>query len=44
MRIEVVDEGILTRLAGPVRRRVRPIIFDEFRERSLQADLGLAFA
>ncbi|VAX09814.1 ATP-dependent helicase HrpB [hydrothermal vent metagenome] len=44
-RIEVVTEGILTRrlqsdseLAG-----VGLVIFDEFHERNLQADLGLAF-
>jgi ATP-dependent helicase HrpB len=44
-RLEVITEGILTRmlqddssLAG-----VAGVIFDEFHERSLQADLGLAF-
>lgn len=43
-RIEVVTEGILTRmiLEDPGLTGVGLIIFDEFHERSLQADLGLA--
>ncbi|MEO0558811.1 MAG: ATP-dependent helicase HrpB [Bacteroidota bacterium] len=49
-RIEVVTEGILTRRLlsdpalerGPGRRPVGIVIFDEYHERSLQADLGLA--
>jgi len=43
-RIEVVTEGILTRrLQGdPTLQGVGLVIFDEFHERNLQADLGLA--
>ncbi|MEI7638108.1 MAG: DEAD/DEAH box helicase, partial [Syntrophus sp. (in: bacteria)] len=43
-RIEVVTEGILTRrlLDDPALNGVAMIIFDEFHERSLQADLALA--
>jgi len=43
-RIEVVTEGILNRLlqADPALEDVALIIFDEFHERSLNADLGLA--
>ncbi len=43
-RIEVVTEGVLTRLlqADPELTGVGLVIFDEFHERSLQADLGLA--
>lgn len=43
-RIEVVTEGILTRLiqADPMLEDYAAVIFDEFHERSLQADLGLA--
>lgn len=43
-RIEVVTEGILTRmiLADPELKDIGLVIFDEFHERSLQADLGLA--
>jgi ATP-dependent helicase HrpB len=43
-RIEVVTEGILTRRlqADPELSGVGLVIFDEFHERSLQADLGLA--
>ncbi|VBB06966.1 dead/deah box helicase [Lucifera butyrica] len=43
-RIEVVTEGVLTRLllADPALEDVGLVIFDEFHERSLQADLGLA--
>lgn len=43
-RIEVVTEGVLTRMLqqDPSLEGVAAIIFDEFHERSLQADLGLA--
>jgi ATP-dependent helicase HrpB len=43
-RIEVLTEGILTRLLqeDPALEDVALVIFDEFHERSLQADLGLA--
>ncbi len=43
-RIEVVTEGILTRWLqrDPALEEVALVIFDEFHERSLQADLGLA--
>ncbi len=43
-RIEVITEGILTRMlqADPGLEDVAAVIFDEFHERSLQADLGLA--
>lgn len=42
--IEVVTEGILTRLiqSDPMLEDYAAVIFDEFHERSLQADLGLA--
>lgn len=45
-RIEVVTEGILTRMlqADPALEDVGLLIFDEFHERSLHADLGLALA
>ncbi|GLI07186.1 ATP-dependent helicase HrpB [Paenibacillus tyrfis] len=45
-RIEVITEGVLTRLlqADPALEDVAVVIFDEFHERSLHADLGLAFA
>jgi ATP-dependent helicase HrpB len=45
-RIEVVTEGILTRMLqrDPGLEGVGCVIFDEFHERSLQADLGLALA
>ena len=45
-RIEVVTEGILTRRLqrDPGLDGVGLVIFDEFHERSLQADLGLALA
>ena len=45
-RIEVVTEGILTRRlqADPDLPGVATLIFDEFHERSLQADLGLALS
>ena len=43
-RIEVVTEGILTRMiqADPELTGIGAVIFDEFHERSLNADLGLA--
>jgi ATP-dependent helicase HrpB len=43
-RIEVVTEGILTRMlrADPALDGVGLVVFDEFHERSLQADAGLA--
>ncbi|AFP29028.1 ATP-dependent helicase HrpB [Marinobacter sp. BSs20148] len=42
--IEVVTEGILTRLiqSDPLLEDYAAVLFDEFHERSLQADLGLA--
>ena len=45
-RIEVVTEGIFTRmiLDDPALDGVAAVLFDEFHERSLDADLGLAFA
>ncbi|MBW1789553.1 MAG: DEAD/DEAH box helicase, partial [Deltaproteobacteria bacterium] len=43
-RIEVVTEGVLTRMlqSDPSLEGVGLVIFDEFHERSLDADLGLA--
>ncbi len=45
-RIEVVTEGVLTRMlqSDPSLDEIGLVIFDEFHERSLQADLGLALA
>jgi ATP-dependent helicase HrpB len=45
-RIEVVTEGIFTRLIldDPSLEGVAGVLFDEFHERSLDADLGLALA
>ncbi|HEY8519809.1 MAG TPA: ATP-dependent helicase HrpB [Gammaproteobacteria bacterium] len=45
-RIEVVTEGVLARMLqdDPALEGVALVIFDEFHERSLQADLGLALA
>ncbi|HSU98628.1 MAG TPA: DEAD/DEAH box helicase, partial [Roseiarcus sp.] len=45
-RIEVVTEGVFTRLIldDPELEGVAAVLFDEFHERSLDADLGLAFA
>jgi ATP-dependent helicase HrpB len=45
-RIEVVTEGVFTRmiLDHPALEGVGAGLFDEFHERSLDADLGLAFA
>jgi len=44
--IEVITEGVFTRLlqADPELPGVAALMFDEFHERSLQADLGLALA
>lgn len=43
-RIEVVTEGILTRMlqSDPALSGIGAVVFDEFHERSLNADLGLA--
>jgi ATP-dependent helicase HrpB len=43
-RLEVITEGVLTRIlqSDPALEGVAGVIFDEFHERSLQADLGLA--
>jgi ATP-dependent helicase HrpB len=43
-RVEVVTEGILTRLLqqDPSLNEYAAVLFDEFHERSLQADMGLA--
>jgi len=45
-RVEVVTEGVFTRmiLDDPGLEGVAGVLFDEFHERSLDADLGLAFA
>ena len=45
-RLEVVTEGILTRMLqhDAALEGVACVVFDEFHERSLQADLGLALA
>lgn len=45
-RIEVVTEGIFTRqiLEDPELSGVAAVLFDEFHERSLDADMGLALA
>jgi ATP-dependent helicase HrpB len=45
-RIEIVTEGIFTRLVidDPMLDGVAAVLFDEFHERSLDADLGLALA
>jgi len=45
-RVEVVTEGIVTRMiqSDPELTGIGAIIFDEFHERSLNADLGLALA
>ncbi|MBI1360023.1 MAG: ATP-dependent helicase HrpB [Alphaproteobacteria bacterium] len=46
VRIEVVTEGVFTRmiLADPALEGVAGVMFDEFHERSLDADEGLALA
>jgi len=43
-RIEVITEGILTRRMqrDPALENVSAVIFDEYHERSIHADLGLA--
>ena len=45
-RIEVITEGVFTRLVldDPSLDGVAAVLFDEFHERSLDADLGLALA
>ncbi|WP_372017767.1 ATP-dependent helicase HrpB [Pseudoxanthomonas sp. 10H] len=45
-RIEVVTEGILTRMIqdDPLLEGIGALLFDEFHERHLSADLGLAMA
>jgi ATP-dependent helicase HrpB len=45
-RIEVVTEGVLTRMLqdDPTLDGVSAVLFDEFHERNLQGDLGLALA
>jgi ATP-dependent RNA helicase HrpB len=45
-RIEVITEGVFTRLVldDPSLDSVAAVLFDEFHERSLDADLGLALA
>jgi ATP-dependent helicase HrpB len=45
-RIEVVTEGVFTRLlqSDPALEGVAAVLFDEFHERNLNADVGLAFA
>ena len=45
-RIEVVTEGVFTRriVEDPALKGVSAVLFDEFHERSLDADLGLALA
>ena len=45
-RIEVVTEGVFTRMLqnDPALDGVAAVLFDEYHERSLHADVGLAFA
>jgi ATP-dependent helicase HrpB len=45
-RIEIITEGVFTRLVldDPALAGVAAVLFDEFHERSLDADLGLALA
>ena len=45
-RIEVVTEGVFTRLIldDPELKGIAAVLFDEFHERSLDVDLGLALA
>ena len=45
-RVEVVTEGILTRMLQdtPELHNIGVLVFDEFHERSIHADLGLALA
>lgn len=46
VRVEVITEGVFTRmiLDDPELKGVNAVLFDEFHERSLDADLGLALA
>ena len=45
-RVEIITEGVFTRmiLDDPALDGVSAVLFDEFHERSLDADLGLALA
>jgi len=45
-RIEVITEGVFTRMVldNPELNGIGAVVFDEFHERSLDADLGLALA
>ncbi|MFY9733633.1 MAG: ATP-dependent helicase HrpB [Rhodoplanes sp.] len=45
-RIEIITEGVFTRMVldDPVLEGIAAVLFDEFHERSLDADLGLALA
>lgn len=45
-RIELITEGVFTRLIAddPMLEGVAAVVFDEYHERSLEADLGLALA
>src|SRR5262245_2029156 len=45
-RVEVVTEGVFTRMlqSDPALEDVAAVLFDEYHERSLHADVGLAFA
>jgi len=45
-RVEVVTEGVFTRMlqSDPALEGISAVLFDEFHERSLHADTGLAFA
>jgi ATP-dependent RNA helicase HrpB len=45
-RVELITEGVFTRLIldDPMLEGVAAVLFDEFHERSLDADLGLALA
>lgn len=45
-RVEVITEGVFTRMiiADPSLAGVAAVLFDEFHERSLEGDLGLALA
>jgi ATP-dependent helicase HrpB len=45
-RVEIITEGVFTRLVldDPALAGVAAVLFDEFHERSLDADLGLALA
>src|SRR5437764_9972152 len=45
-RVEVITEGVFTRLIldDPELKGITAVLFDEFHERSLDADLGLALA